>query len=161
MMNKGQSWILYHDWHSICSIMARYVYAIRGEPRADSAELQMTEQVCSLRAGEQLTEHFLCDINNNGEVPVLVPANGEQEAISDSVDITWLFADYFPGLLPKEHEGEIKRLVTELHAKVNFFSLTFEGKPEVQQRNMAALRSRLYDDISDEYRKVLEHKIQR
>lgn len=157
-------WILYHDPVSICSIMARYTYAIRGEPAASIATVQVREEVCELRRGQQLTEHFLCDINPKGEVPVLAPVDddgGVLDPIPDSVDITWFIASRYPGLLPKEHETEIRRLVSTMHEKINFFSLTFAGKPEVQRRNVASLESKLGEDISERYRRAIEYKIQR
>lgn len=126
--------------------MARYTYAIRGDPAEINEELRFREQICELKAGQQLTEHFLCDINPKGEVPVLAPASSDGhtlDPIPDSVDITWFIAGRFPGLFPKEREMEIRRLVSILHENINFFSLTFGGKQEMPQRNIALLESKL------------------
>lgn len=155
-------YILYHDRVSICSIMARYAYAIRGRPAEDAAELHIQEEACDLKSRQQISEHFLCDLNAKGEVPVLSPAklDAAHRPIPDSVDITYFIAERYPSLIPKEHEEEIKRLISKLH-EINFFSLTFAGKPETQQRATASLEEKLQENISERYRKAIEYKIQR
>lgn len=155
---------LHHDPVSICSVMVRYTYALRGEPKDNSAAMTVQEQPLSIRRGEHLAKDFLCNINRNGEVPVLVSAGSgiaPSEPMPDSMAITYFLASRYPSLLPEPHENEIKTRLEELH-HVNFFSLTFTGKPEVQRRNIASLQSRLDDeDASERYRKILEDKIER
>ena len=163
MADKATPCVLYHDFNSICSIMARYTFSIRGNPADDGARLQITEEALDIKRGEQLTEHFLCDINANGEVPVLVPSSrdtGGLGPIPDSVDITYFFASRYPSLVPKEHERDVKKLLADLH-DINFFSLTFTGKPEMQQKNIASLQKTMEGDVSERYRNAIEHKIQR
>lgn len=160
MAGQGEKYTLYHDPGSLCSIMARYTYALRGEPVHANTEMQINEKVCELRTKEQLSEHFLCDINANGEVPVLVPEEGNLEPIPDSVAITYTIASRYPNLLPKEQEPEIRRLLNALH-DISFFSLSFAGKPEMQQSNLSLLESRLREDISERYREAIQRKIQR
>lgn len=122
MADKG-AYILYHDLSSICSIMARYTYALRGDPADSTTELHMKQEACEIKSGELLTEHFLCDVNGKGEVPVLVPANPDcenQQPIPDSVDITYFIASRYASLLPQDQEKEAKRLISALH-EINFF----------------------------------------
>ena len=59
---------LYQFNYSICSIMVRYTYAIRGEAKDAHHEIRLTEQDINIMQGDQLTEHYLCDINAAGEV---------------------------------------------------------------------------------------------
>lgn len=59
---------LYHFTFSICSIMVRYTFALRGEPADPGNKMRLTEEEVNIMKGEQLTEHFLCDINPAGEV---------------------------------------------------------------------------------------------
>lgn len=158
---SNNGYTLYHDPGSLCSIMARYTFALRGSPANEHAAMHVREQLCSLRASEQLTEHFLCDINPNGEVPVLVPDDAQQPPIPDSVDISYVFASRYPSLLPEGKEGEVGRLVRALHG-INFFSLTFAGKPEMQQGNLAVLEARMGEEGTGErYREAIRGKIER
>lgn len=124
MSDENTTWILYHDPVSICSIMVRYTFALRGGQQCNGSELQLQEKVCDLRCQQQLTEHYLCEIKPNGEVPVIALVTHESglKPIADSVAITWFMASRNPSLLPKEHEENIRRLVTELHGSINFFS---------------------------------------
>lgn len=152
---------LYHDPGSLCSILARYTFALRGAPADEHAAMHVRERICSLRASEQLTEHFLCNINPNGEVPVLVPDDAQQSPIPDSVDISYVFASRHPSLLPEGKEGEIERLMRALHG-INFFSLTFAGKPEMQQRNLSMLEAKMGEEgTGEKYREAIRRKIER
>ena len=56
------------DEESICSIMARYSIACRGEAKDVNYELQVKETLVDLFVGEQNSEAYLCNINSNGEV---------------------------------------------------------------------------------------------
>ena len=60
--------VLYHFHYSICSIMARYTYALRGSPTDPKDEIRIEEKSVALDKGEQNTQHYLCDINPAGEV---------------------------------------------------------------------------------------------
>lgn len=48
--------------------MVRYTFALRGEPAEPRAEMRLMEEEVNIMKGEQLAEHFLCDINPTGEV---------------------------------------------------------------------------------------------
>lgn len=63
--------ILYHNYFSICSIMVRYTAAIRGAPKDVESKILIEEQVVDIFHEEQLSEHFLCEINPLGQVRCL------------------------------------------------------------------------------------------
>lgn len=50
--------------------MARYTFAVRGEPQDANNEIRIEERQINLGKGEQLTEHYLCDINPAGDVGI-------------------------------------------------------------------------------------------
>lgn len=68
MASAQPTHVLYHNYFSICSIMARYTYALRGEPKSANDDIRLEQKSIELPKGEQLTEHYLCDINPAGEV---------------------------------------------------------------------------------------------
>lgn len=59
---------LYHNQFSVCSIMVRYTAAIRGVPKDTESEILIEEQAVDIFHEEQLSEHFLCEINPLGQV---------------------------------------------------------------------------------------------
>lgn len=154
MTDRKDTCLLYHNFYSLYSIMVRYTYALRGAPADPDAEIVLREEIRSIKAGELLTEHFLCNVNSHGEVPVLVPEDGAGKPIPDSVAITHFLAERYPGLMPEEQEGEMKRLLERLH-EINFFPLTFFGKPDMQQQKLAFLEAQLHEKISERYRKAV------
>ncbi len=50
--------------------MARYTYAVRGAANDSKNEIRIEEKAVDLGKGDQLTEHFLCDLNPAGEVRI-------------------------------------------------------------------------------------------
>ena len=61
--------------------------------------------------------------------------------------------------MPATVEAEVHRYLTALH-KINYFSLSFPGRPHVAKSFEDAIQKRLADpDISDRYRKALEFKL--
>ena len=61
MMSEKPTHILYHYDFSICSIMVRYAFALRGQARDQDHEIRIREQsVDIMKAKEQLSEHYLC-----------------------------------------------------------------------------------------------------
>ena len=79
--------------------------------------------------------------------------------IADSLKITYFLASRFPKLIPSEKEEEIRQYLADLHA-LNYFSLSFPGRPEVAQGFETTIKRLLADQaISDRYRKALEFKL--
>ena len=84
----------------------------------------------------------------------------EAKPIPDSVEITKYFAKFYPSLIPESHDSEIKELLAKLHG-INFYSVTFAGRPQTQENAKRHLESLLSTDISERYREALKYKIQR
>lgn len=71
----------------------------------------------------------------------------------------WL-AERYPDLLPNSHREQICRLLRDLHA-LNYFSLSFLGRPQVAEGFKVAVQKRLdRTDISQRYRDALVGKIE-
>jgi hypothetical protein len=62
------SYILYYHPFSVCSIMVRYTYALRGPPKDSTSDMSVQEQMVDIFNDEQLSEHFLTAINPKGQV---------------------------------------------------------------------------------------------
>ena len=157
--------------------MVRYTYALRGTPNDPKNEIRIVEKEVHLFKGEQLTEHYLCDINPAGEVktyfvmlrsnetkirrqvPVLAPVDSDF-TLPDSLEITKYIGRSYPSLLPESHSKQILDLLEQLHG-INFYSLTFTGSPAAVEGRRDGLRKQLEGDISDRYRKAIEFKIKR
>jgi len=54
---------LYHNKWSVCSMMVRYTFALRGPPQDASSQILIREQDVDIFHEEQLSEQFLCEIN--------------------------------------------------------------------------------------------------
>ena len=180
-----QPFMLYYGAHSICSIMVRMTYALRGPPKSGLADMQLVLQEVDIGNGnEQFTEHFLCDINKEGyvsksalvllsdssivksaykscgfmKVPVLTNESALPGPLPESEAITYFFCDRYPQLLPQEHESLIKRLITDLH-KISFYSLTFGLMPARGLAIQDHINKILKDPtISQRYREALLYK---
>ena len=59
---------LYYNEYSICSIMVRLTIAVRGQAKSADLEVPVTEHNVEIFQEEQLSEHFLCEINPLGQV---------------------------------------------------------------------------------------------
>ena len=81
-------------------------------------------------------------------------------AIPDSIEITKYFAGFYPALIPSSRQKEIHALLEKLH-DINFFSLTYLGKPETQENAKSLLKQKLGSDISQKYREAIEYKLKR
>jgi glutathione S-transferase len=157
MADSEPNYVLYHHASSICSIMVRYCYALRGsskEPPGDP--IRIREESVDIFHEGQLTEHYLCDINPFGEVPTLAPLPVKPgTTIPDSLKITLFMAQFYPSMIPNK---EVEALLRELHA-INYYSLTFTGKPETVEGIDEALEKRLDGDIDDRYRDAINFKL--
>ncbi|KAM0166591.1 hypothetical protein ACHAQE_001397 [Botrytis cinerea] len=136
--------------------MVRYTLAVRGPPKA--FELKFEEQVVDIFNEEQLSEHFLCEVNSMGQVPVLT-SPALSKPIADSLEITHWLAKLYPLLIPESYSSQINSFLERLHA-LNFFSLSFPGRPQVANGFKAAAEKRLAGDITERYRKALLYKIE-
>ena len=68
-------------------------------------------------------------------------------------------ASKYPDLIPDAHAAKIRQYLVDLHA-INYFSLSFPGKPGVAQHLENTVLARLEKrDISERYRKALDFKL--
>lgn len=68
MATNANEYILYYNRYSICSLMALYTLRLRGPPRDARSEMVVSLKEVDIFREEQLTEHFLCEINAEGQV---------------------------------------------------------------------------------------------
>lgn len=70
-MAPVSEYTLYHNTFSICSIMMRYLIAVRGEP-ADAASSMgvIKEKMIDIFNEEQLEEDYLLHVNPRGQVNI-------------------------------------------------------------------------------------------
>lgn len=152
---------LYTYVHSICALMVRMTYQMRSTPRNGRPEMKLLYKDVDISLGgrEQYSEWFLCDVNQDGFVPVLANPKVLGKPMPESVDISWYLCDWYPNLLPKEHEKVIRELIDELHL-ISFRLLTFGVKTRYPDAGVDYIKGLLQrTDISDVYRKTLEYKL--
>ena len=70
---EKRPYTLYHNPYSICALMTRYTWAVRGEPRDAAAAMTVEEKEVDIFHEAQLEEDFLCEINAEGQVSFLSP----------------------------------------------------------------------------------------
>ena len=80
--------------------------------------------------------------------------------IPDSLEITKYMSQLYPALMPSSRRSEIYTLLQRLHS-INFFALTYAGKPETQEKAKAFLEGKLGSEISSRYRLAIDHKLKR
>ncbi|EXJ65707.1 uncharacterized protein A1O5_11234 [Cladophialophora psammophila CBS 110553] len=156
----AEEYTLFYNDYSICSIMVRYTVAVI--QHLQDGRIRINEQPIDIQHGGQLAESYLCKVNPKGTVPVLTSSNPQRlkTPLSESVDITYFLAEYFPTLCPPHLASQITSLLSELH-DINYFSLTYTDKPHraVDMEN-SVQKVLARSDISERYRKALELKLE-
>lgn len=158
--------------------MVRHTIAIRGQAKDAESEIPVNEELLNIFNKEQISEHFLCDVNPEGQVnrlslgrrlkcavvtnlaqvPVLASAELKQP-IADSLEITFFLAERYPSLIPDSHKEQIVSLLKDLHS-LNYFSLSFGGREHVADMFKKTVLDRLNTpDISRRYRDALTFKL--
>jgi len=159
VMATTSGYTLYHNYYSICSIMIRYLLAVRGEPLDAASTMVVEEKAIDIFNEEQLAEDYLLHVNPRGQVPVLGNPAVFDFPLAQSAAITEHIASRHPRLLPVAHKAEIIALVKEMHDTLNFFTLSFLKSPKLASGFKAgAERLLARDDISKDYRAALEFK---
>ncbi|KAL5342077.1 hypothetical protein BJX70DRAFT_386235 [Aspergillus crustosus] len=134
---------------SVQSIVVQFtiVLALRGKARPTCDLANLGYRLVNIERNENLREWYLANINPLGKVPTLTsklfPA-----PLTDSLAIVYWVCDQYPGLLPKEHQTEICRLLSELHDNLEGF-----GSP-----NPAVEDFLTNHDITAAHRQALEFK---
>jgi glutathione S-transferase len=143
---------------SAYSIIVRYAFALRGEPKEQSIEIE--EHLINLHKDEEVTEWYLTKVNSKGQVPALTSPK-LADPITESVDIILFMANFYPSLLPHEHKDTIQELLQE-GSTIQLASLsTPPHKLEQYSSGVPALYIQDLlnrEDISPQYRKSLEFK---
>ncbi|KAF3767945.1 hypothetical protein M406DRAFT_355772 [Cryphonectria parasitica EP155] len=152
---------LYYGYYSVFSTMVRLTFALRGAPRPDRPEMTLHKQPISISPAEpeQLSEEYMTKINPKGQVPVL--ANEVllgPKPMPESADIAYYMSEWYPSLLPKEHEATIRELVGEVY-KISMPVLTFPLDTKNPAKFMDKVKELLAKpDLSDTHRQALEAK---
>ena len=73
MPTQKSSFILYYNPYSICSLMVLYTYVMKGKPIKEKDSLSWETRTVDIFHEEQLQEHFLREINDQGQVRHLSP----------------------------------------------------------------------------------------
>jgi len=138
----------------------RWLCIIRGEPKDAASMMDITPKHVDIFAEEQFSEQYLCDVNPNGQVPVLGSDVAFDFPMSQTTAISEYIAARYPDLLPPEHATKISEMVHKMH-EINFFSVSFKGSPKLASGFADAALKRLENKaISDRYRKALEYKLE-
>ncbi|UKZ78733.1 hypothetical protein TrVFT333_006479 [Trichoderma virens FT-333] len=138
----------------------RWLVDIRGEPKDELSRMDIGLKEINIFQEEQFNEWYLCDVNKNGQVPVLGSDVAFDFPLSQTTAISEYIAARYPGLLPPEHAAKIYDMVHKMH-EINFFTLSFKGSPALASGFADAALKRLEDkSISARYRKALEYKLQ-
>lgn len=143
------------------STYVRTTFALRGPVRPDGRPEMIIEPcVIDISPGnaEQLSTNYLSTINPNGLVPALANNVLFDKPMVESTNISWYIVEWYPQLLPTEHESEIRELLDELH-QINAGILTMGPDGKVPRLLLDKTRSLLkQEDISGEYRELLTFK---
>ncbi|KAF2105144.1 hypothetical protein NA57DRAFT_30050 [Rhizodiscina lignyota] len=157
---NGVPYTLYYNRYSICSIMMRWLVDIRGQPKDEASRMDIGLKEINIFKEEQFSEWYLCEVNPNGQVPVLGSDVAFEFPMSQTTSISEYIAARYPELLPAEHAAKIHEMVHKMH-EMNFFTLSFKGSPKLASGFADAALSRLADKtISKRYRKALEYKLE-
>lgn len=162
-MADSEQYTLHIFPFSLYSIMARFTIALgRSYQRGTSPKAlpKVSLKLINLHLDDNLTEEYL-RINPKGQVPVLTSKG--RGTVTGSLDISYLFCrEYFPEMLPKAHEIEIKDLLSKLHA-IEGLSLSVreerikkEWTVELLDPGLEKLLAR--NDLSTEYSSALKFK---
>lgn len=152
---------LYYGAYSMYSTMVRTTFALRGPVRPDGRpEMTLNHRAVDIspNSAEHLSHSYLSNVNPNGLVPALVNDALFSKPLLESTNISWYLAEWYPQLLPGEHESEIRDLMGELH-RIQAGVLTVGPGGKVVKLLLAKTRELLgQEDISEEYRVLLTDK---
>jgi hypothetical protein len=91
---------------------------------------------------------------------MVADANDLQQLWTESVDITYVLAEFYPALLPTRLSEDIKGLLAELHS-INYFSLTYAEKPQRASDMENSIQGLLSDQsISKRHHEALKFKLE-
>ena len=72
MATGKDKYVLYYNPYSICSLMVLYTLAVTNA----EDELNLEKRLLDIFHEEQFAEHYLCEINDHGQVRSHPPSHG-------------------------------------------------------------------------------------
>ena len=69
----GQKYVLHYNPYSVCSLMVLFTLRLKGAPKTPRDEVAVETKFVDIFHEEQLSEHFLCDVNKEGQVLAFIP----------------------------------------------------------------------------------------
>lgn len=73
MSSSEPPFTLYYNHESLCSTMVRLTWAFRGQPESGSSSMRLQARAVDISDQvEQLAETFLCEINRDGQVSMIL-----------------------------------------------------------------------------------------
>ena len=65
---QASRYVLFYNPYSVCSLMVLYTLALKGNHKHAKDEINVQTKFVDIFNEEQLEEHFLCNINDHGQV---------------------------------------------------------------------------------------------
>ena len=62
------NYVLHYNPYSVCSLMVLYTLRLKGPPKTPEGDIQVEPESVDIFHEEQLSEHYLCEINKMGQV---------------------------------------------------------------------------------------------
>lgn len=151
---------IYSGPFSLYSAMARHS-AVLGLTTHDARPPKKIDlHFVAHHKNKNLDEYYL-KINPKGQVPAMTGSVLE-EPLTDSISISLYLAEkHYPAMLPAEHATTIRDLLERIHAIYGLSIVKKNPPKEVTEYNPSPAEEILKrTDISPEYRKALETKLE-
>lgn len=151
--------VLYFFPFSLYSIFARMTAAFAAQHEPDKVP-RIQLRMINLHADEHVAEWYL-KLNPRGEVPCLTSPT-LKAPLADSLDIAYWLCEQVPALLGGQHEQTVREMVKRLHSVHALPLSIFDvNRPKWANGMPSDAEGPLKKpDLSDEYRKALEFKLQ-
>lgn len=168
--------IMYIFPFSLYSIMARFTATLGASISKSGQPIAVDYKLVNLHRGENIKEWYLFGLNRKGQArseptcldfsilisSLQVPSmtvEGQSLPITDSLEISYWFCKYYPGLLPDELSQKIRTYLDALHA-IEALSLSAPRPAQPQEDHIDPAIDEILErvNISEEYRRALEQK---
>ncbi|KAL4903128.1 hypothetical protein BDW74DRAFT_52538 [Aspergillus multicolor] len=139
---------LYTYPFSVQSLVVHFaiVFALRAKQRPSRELTQLGFRLVNVDRNENLREWYL-KVNPYGRVPTLT-YSALPSPLTDALSIVYWICDQCPSLLPKAHQTEICRLLTQLHESLDRYGAANPTVDDLLTNH----------DITPTHRKALEYK---
>ncbi|KAK8073118.1 hypothetical protein PG996_006466 [Apiospora saccharicola] len=157
----NSEYALYSAPFSLYSMMALHT-ALLGPLTANARKPKsITLHFVHHKKNENLGEDYLVHVNPKGQVPAMT-GGALEKPLTDSISITLHLAEtHYPAMLPDEHTAVIRDLLERIHAIPGLSYSNKNPTAEMTKYNPSPVEEILQrTDISPEYRKALEGKLQ-